>query len=85
MLRNSVSSDAPSTISGVDIGRKTSMFVAPRPRKRWRTIASASSVPSTVAAIVETTPISSDLMTALRIPGGASQCSQLSKVKPSQT
>ena len=33
-LRNSVSSDAPSTISGVDIGRKISMFVAPRPRNR---------------------------------------------------
>ena len=32
-LRNSASSDAPSTISGVDIGRKMSRFVAPRPRK----------------------------------------------------
>ena len=32
VLRKSVSSEAPSTISGVDIGRKTSMFVAPRPR-----------------------------------------------------
>ena len=32
-LRNSASSEAPSTISGVAIGRKTSMFVAPRPRK----------------------------------------------------
>ena len=33
-FRNSVRSDAPRTISGVDIGRKISMFVAPRPRKR---------------------------------------------------
>ncbi len=30
---NIVSSDAPSTTSGVDIGRKMSMFVAPRARK----------------------------------------------------
>ena len=37
---------APSTISGVAIGRKMSRFVAPRPRKRWRTSASAISVPS---------------------------------------
>ena len=33
VLRKSVRSDAPSTISGVDIGRKTSRFVEPRPRK----------------------------------------------------
>ena len=32
-LRKSVSSDAPSTISGVDIGRNTRRFVPPRPRK----------------------------------------------------
>ena len=32
-LRNSVSSDAPRTISGVDIGRNTRRFVPPRPRK----------------------------------------------------
>ena len=31
---NRVSSDDPSTISGVDIGRKISRFVAPRPRNR---------------------------------------------------
>ena len=30
----SVSSDVPSTISGVAIGRKISRFVAPRPRNR---------------------------------------------------
>ena len=30
-LRNSASSEAPSTISGVDIGRKTRRFVVPRP------------------------------------------------------
>ena len=31
---NIVRSEAPSTISGVAIGRKMKMFVAPRPRKR---------------------------------------------------
>ena len=81
---NSVRSEAPSTISGVAMGRKISRFVAPRPRKRWRTIASATIVPRTVATIVESAPISSDLMTASRIPGTASQWTQLSSVKPSQ-
>ena len=85
MLRKSVSSEAPSTISGVDIGRKISMFVAPRPRNWCRTIASASIVPRIVAAIVETTPISSEVMTASLIPGTESQLSQLSNVNPSQT
>ena len=33
MATNSVSSDAPSTISGVAIGRKISVFVEPEPRK----------------------------------------------------
>ena len=33
-LRNSVSRDAPSTISGVDIGRKISRFVLDLPRNR---------------------------------------------------
>ena len=42
-------------------------------------------MPSTVAQIVETTPISSDLTTADWIPDGASQWIQLSRVKPSHT
>ena len=50
---NRVSSDAPSTISGVDIGRKMSRFVAARPRNPWRTRASAISVPRIVATIVD--------------------------------
>ena len=33
VLRNNVSSEAPRTISGVDIGRNTSTLVAPRPTK----------------------------------------------------
>jgi hypothetical protein len=42
-------------------------------------------VPSTVAATVETIPISRDLTTADWIPGGAFQWIQLSTVNPSQT
>ena len=83
MFTNSVRSEAPSTISGVDIGRKISRFVTPRPRKRCRTIASAISVPRTVATTVVSAAISSEVMTAERIPGVASQWIQLSKVKPS--
>ena len=83
---NSVRSEAPSTISGVDIGRKISTFVAPRPRKSWRTSASAISVPSTVATSVE---MSADLERLDRprrgVPGMASQFIQLSSVKPCQT
>ena len=85
VLRKSVSSDAPSTISGVDIGRNTRRFVAPRPTKRWRTIASAMSVPSAVATIVASRPIWSDLMTASWIPSTEFQLTQLSNVNPSQT
>ena len=61
------------------------MFVAPRPRNWCRTIARASSVPRAVARIVESMPISSDLTTADWMPGGASQLTQLSSVKPSHT
>ena len=48
-MRNCASSAAPSTTSGVDIGRKISRLVSARPRNRNRTSAIASSVPSTVA------------------------------------
>ena len=50
---NRVSSDVPSTISGVDMGRKTSRLVAPRPRNEWRTSASAMSTPMVVAMSVD--------------------------------
>ena len=76
----SVSSEAPSTISGVAIGRKTSMFVAPRPRNRWRTSAIAIKVPSAVATAVARKAIWSESQTELRIPATASQWIQLSKV-----
>ena len=55
---NSASSEEPSTISGVAIGRKTKRFAPARPRKRWRTIAKAISVPSRVATSVASRPIS---------------------------
>ena len=73
MLRKSVSSEAPSTISGVDIGRKMSRFVEPRPRNWCRTSASAIIVPSTVATTVPSTAISSDIHIALPRPGTAFQ------------
>ena len=45
MAMNSVSSEAPSTISGVDMGRKMSRFVAAAARNEWRTRASADEHP----------------------------------------
>ena len=48
-LRNSASSEAPSTTSGVAIGRKISRLVAARPRNRCRASANAIIVPRTVA------------------------------------
>src|ERR1051325_2948504 len=83
-LRKRVRSDAPSTISGDDIGRKMRRLVADLPRKRYRTSASAISVPSAVAATLAITAISSDVSIADRSPGTASQFRQLSQVKPCQ-
>ena len=48
-LRKSVSSEAPSTISGVESGRKIRMFVVARPRNAYRTSASAISAVVQVA------------------------------------
>ena len=85
MFRNSVSSEAPRTISGVDSGRKTIRFVAPSPTKWWRTIASAMSVPSTVATRVASVASSSEVSIALWIPRTEFQWIQLSKVNVFQT
>ena len=85
MFRKSVSSDAPRTISGVDIGRKTRTLAEPRPRKSCRTIAIAISVPSIVAASVARRPTWIDVTSASRIPSTASHSSQLSSVNPCQT
>ena len=82
MLRKSVSSEAPRTISGDDMGRKISRFVVPRPRNPYRTSASAIRVPSAVAAIEVTAATSRETTIELRSPGTASQCRQLSSVKP---
>ena len=68
MLRKSVRSEAPRTISGVAIGRKTRTFVDPRPRKSCRTIASAISVPRIGATSVASTPIWIDLIDGLAEP-----------------
>ena len=57
MLRNSESSEAPSTTSGVAIGRKISRLVADRPRNRCLASANATIVPSRVAATVASRPI----------------------------
>ena len=73
---NRVSSDAPRTISGVAIGRKISRFVDDRPRNRWRTRASAMSVPRTVAMIVEAKAMIRLLVTASPSPGRPSGLSQ---------
>jgi hypothetical protein len=65
MFRNSVSSDAPRTISGVESGRKMRMLVEARPRNWYRTSARAISVPSAVAIRLAISAISSERMIAL--------------------
>jgi hypothetical protein len=51
--RNRVSSEEPITTSGVVRGRIRNVSRAPLPRNRWRTSATAMSVPSTTAIDVE--------------------------------
>jgi hypothetical protein len=72
-LRKRVRSEAPRTISGVESGRKTRMFVVPRPWKPCRTSASAIIVPSAVAITLAISAISSERKIALRMPGTPSQ------------
>jgi hypothetical protein len=84
VLRKSVRSDAPRTISGVDIGRKMRRFVLARPTNWWRTMAIAMSVPSTVATNVASAATSSDVWSAPEIPRTEFQWIQLSNVNPSQ-
>ncbi len=81
-LRKSVRSDAPSTTSGVVIGRKMKRFVAPRPRKLYRTSASAISVPRIVATSADSSAISMLTRMASPRPGTPKGFSQLSNVKP---
>ena len=84
-MRNCASRAAPSTTSGVDIGRKISRFVDARPRNRNRTSAIATSVPSAVAISVETTPTCSELANASHTCGAPQGFCQFSSVKPCHT
>ena len=84
-LRKRVSSEAPSTISGAAIGRKMRKLIGARPRNWCRTSASAISVPRAVAVTLASTAIRSDVSSAERRPGTASQLTQLSNVKLCQT
>src|SRR5262245_11452599 len=80
---NNASSDAPSTISGVAIGKKITRLVVDRPRNRCRTIANAIIVPSAVAITVASRPIRRLVLTASHSPYGWHGCSQLFQVNPS--
>jgi len=68
-FRNSVSSDAPITISGVVIGTKMRRLVVLDPRKRYRTSASAINVPNRVATRLERSAISMLTRSAPESPG----------------
>src|SRR5215210_3341779 len=83
-LRNSARSDAPSTTSGVAIGRKISRLVEARPRNRWRASANAIIVPRTVDTSVATTPILRLLARAGQTSGAPHGLAHFSVVKPRQ-
>ena len=83
-----VSRLAPRTISGVAMGMKTSTLLAALPRKRWRTRAKASMVPSTVATTVAITPTWSEVTSASQTPGapqGSFQCLSVGPAAEFQT
>ena len=63
-MTNIDSSAAPITISGVAIGSTISRFAARRPKNRWRTSASAISVPIAVEITVESAASSSEVSIA---------------------
>ncbi len=83
-LRNSASSEAPRTTSGVAIGRKIVRLVAVRPRNRCRASAKAIIVPSTVAIRVASTPIFRLLPRAGQTSGPPHGFFHLSRVNPRQ-
>ena len=83
-LRNRASSEAPSTTSGVAIGRKMVRFVAVRPRNRCRASAKAIIVPRTVATSVARTPIFRLFARAGQTSGAPHGFFHLSRVKPFQ-
>ena len=83
--RNWASSAAPSTTSGVDMGRKMSRFAAERPRNVYRTSAIAMRVPSTVATAVAITPTVSELTSDSHTRGAPHGFFQASSVNPRHT
>lgn len=83
-LINMVNKDAPSTISGVAIGRKISRLVAARPLNLYLPNANAIKVPSTVAIKVEVKPIKNELPNALHISGAPHGLAHFLSVKPFQ-
>src|SRR5437899_3212900 len=75
-VRNSDSSDEPSTTSGVASGNTSSNPTPPAPRNRYRDSASASIVPNTVAIKVDraaTTMLSRIASTSAGYRNGSSQ------------
>jgi hypothetical protein len=81
---NIVSKDAPSTISGVAIGRNIKRFVADLPLNLYLPKAKAMSVPSIVEIAVAVKPITKEFPSALQISGAPHGFFHLSKVKPFQ-
>jgi hypothetical protein len=81
---NIVSKEAPSTISGVAIGRNIKRFVVDLPLNLYLPKANAISVPSIVEIVVAVNPIIKELPRALHISGAPHGFFHLSKVKPFQ-
>ncbi|CAB4598641.1 unannotated protein [freshwater metagenome] len=84
-FKNMASKDAPSTTSGVAIGRKIKRLVVFLPLNLCRPSANAIIVPKIVASTVEITPIWSELTTDSHTCGAPHGFFQLSKVKPCHT
>ena len=82
--RKSVSSEEPSTTSGAVSGMTRNRLTPSLPRKRWRTSATATSVPSTVAMIVEMRATSRLTFNASASAGYLKGCFQASSEKPFQ-
>ena len=84
MLRNSVSSEAPITTSGEVSGSTMKVSTAVRPRKRWRTRATATRVPSTRAIAVDTAATLRLSFRASVSAGYLNGSAQFSQVNPCQ-
>ena len=84
-FKNIVSREAPSTISGVAIGKKISRLVVDRPANLYLPNAKAINVPRMVASIVEINPIFNELPSAIQISGAPHGFFQFFRVKPFQT